>query len=48
MVLGDISKLKILPFVSYMENDFNWHTQPVTDDLLRTAQQELADQEAAL
>lgn len=34
--------------VSYMENDFNWHTQPVTDDLLRTAQQELADQEAAL
>jgi len=34
--------------VSYMENDFNWHTQPVTDDLLRTAQQELAAQEATL
>ena len=34
--------------ISYMENDYNWHTQPVTEDHLRTAREELAAQEAAL
>ena len=34
--------------ISYMENDFNWHSKPVTDDDLKQAQDELATQEAAL
>ena len=34
--------------ISYMENDFNWHSKPVTDDDLKQAQDELAAQEAAL
>ncbi|NKB70609.1 MAG: transketolase [Candidatus Latescibacteria bacterium] len=34
--------------ISYMENDFSWHSKPVTDDDLRLAQEELAAQEAAL
>ena len=34
--------------ISYMENDFNWHSKPVTDDDLKQAQHELAAQEAAL
>ena len=34
--------------ISYMENDFNWHSKPVTDRDLRLAQEELAGQEAAL
>jgi transketolase len=34
--------------VSYMENDFNWHSKPVTDEDLRVAREELAAQEAAL
>jgi len=34
--------------VSYMENDFNWHSKPVTDEDLRVAREELATQEAAL
>ena len=34
--------------ISYMENDFNWHSKPVTDDELKQAQDELAAQEAAL
>jgi hypothetical protein len=31
-----------------MEDDFNWHSKPVTDDDLKQAQEELAAQEAAL
>ena len=31
-----------------MENDFNWHSKPVTDQDLKQAQDELAVQEAAL
>ena len=34
--------------ISYMENDFNWHSKPVTDDDLKQAQDELAAQETAL
>ena len=34
--------------ISYMENDFAWHSKPVTDDDLKQAQDELAAQEAAL
>ncbi len=34
--------------ISYMENDFNWHSKPVTDEDLRVAREELAAQEAAL
>ncbi|MBT3342260.1 MAG: transketolase [Gemmatimonadetes bacterium] len=34
--------------ISYMENDYSWHSRPVTEEYLRIAQQELADQEAAL
>ena len=34
--------------ISYMENDFAWHSKPVTDDDLEQAQDELAAQEAAL
>ena len=34
--------------ISYMENDFNWHSKPVTDDDLKQAQDELATQETAL
>ena len=34
--------------ISYMENDFNWHSKPVTDQDLKQAQDELAAQEAAL
>lgn len=34
--------------ISYMENDFNWHSKPVTDQDLTRAQDELAAQEAAL
>ena len=34
--------------ISYMEDDFNWHSKPVTDDDLKQAQEELAAQEAAL
>lgn len=34
--------------ISYMENDFTWHSKPVTDDDLKQAQDELAAQEAAL
>lgn len=34
--------------ISYMENDFNWHSKPVTDQNLQQAQDELAAQEAAL
>ena len=34
--------------ISYMENDFAWHSKPVTDDDLKQAQDELATQEAAL
>ncbi len=34
--------------ISYMENDYSWHARPVTDEDLRTAQEELAAQEAAL
>jgi transketolase len=34
--------------ISYMENDFNWHSKPVTDEDLKQAQDELAAQEAAL
>ncbi len=34
--------------ISYMENDFNWHSKPVTDEDLRLAREELAAQEAAL
>lgn len=34
--------------ISYMENDFNWHSKPVTADDLKQAQDELAAQEAAL
>ena len=34
--------------ISYMENDFTWHSKPVTDDDLKQAQDELAAQEIAL
>ncbi len=34
--------------ISYMENDFSWHSKPVTDKDLKQAQDELAMQEAAL
>ena len=34
--------------ISYMENDYNWHAQPPTDEDLRLAQEELAGQEKAL
>jgi transketolase len=34
--------------ISYMENDYSWHSRPVTDEDLRVAQQELAAREAAL
>jgi transketolase len=34
--------------ISYMEDDFNWHSKPVTDDDLKQAQEELAAQESAL
>ena len=34
--------------ISYMENDFSWHSKPVTDDDLKVAQEELAAQEAVL
>ena len=34
--------------ISYMENDFTWHSKPVTDDDLKQAQDELAAQEAAM
>ena len=34
--------------ISYMENDFNWHSKPVTEEDLRVALEELALQEAAL
>lgn len=34
--------------ISYMENDFNWHFQPVSDEHLRIAREELAAQEAML
>ena len=34
--------------ISYMENDFNWHSQPVTDQYLKQAQDELAAREASL
>ena len=34
--------------ISYMEDDFNWHSKPVTDDDLKQAQEELAAQEDAL
>jgi transketolase len=34
--------------ISYMENDFNWHSKPVTPDDLRQAQAELKAQEALL
>jgi transketolase len=34
--------------ISYMENDFNWHSKPVTDKDLAIARQELAAQEAVL
>jgi len=34
--------------ISYMENDFNWHAKPPTDEDLRQAQEELTQQEAAL
>lgn len=34
--------------ISYMENDFNWHSKPVTDEDLRVAREELAAQEEAL
>lgn len=34
--------------ISYMENDFSWHSRPVTEDDLRIAREELAAQEAAL
>lgn len=34
--------------ISYMENDFSWHSKPVTDADLEQARQELAAQEAAL
>ena len=31
-----------------MENDFNWHAKPTTDEDLRRAQEELTEQETAL
>ena len=34
--------------ISYMENDYTWHSRPVTDEDLRVAREELAAQEAAL
>jgi transketolase len=34
--------------ISYMENDYNWHSQPVTAENLKQAQDELAAQEATL
>jgi transketolase len=34
--------------ISYMENDYSWHSKPVTDEDLRVAREELAQQEAAL
>ena len=34
--------------ISYMENDFSWHSKPVTETDLQTAILELATQEAAL
>lgn len=34
--------------ISFMENDFNWHAKPTTDEDLRRAQEELTEQEAAL
>lgn len=34
--------------ISYMENDFNWHSKPVTEDDLQQARAELAAREAAL
>lgn len=34
--------------ISYMENDYSWHSRPVTEQDLAIARQELAAQEAAL
>jgi transketolase len=34
--------------ISYMENDYSWHSKPVTDADLEQARKELAAQEAAL
>lgn len=34
--------------ISYMENDYNWHSKLVTDEDLRVAMEELDSQEAAL
>lgn len=34
--------------VSYMENDYSWHSRPVTDEDLRIAREQLSAQEAAL
>ncbi|MEE2659845.1 MAG: transketolase [Candidatus Latescibacterota bacterium] len=34
--------------VSYMENDFNWHSKPLTEEDVQMAQRELEEQEAAL
>ena len=34
--------------ISYMENDFSWHSKPVTEQDLKQAQDELAAQEAEL
>ena len=34
--------------ISYMESNYNWHATPPTDEDLRLAQEELAEQEDAL